>query len=33
MQKTNLTEQISDKLKTLTHVPKDKWAFPQTSNQ
>lgn len=33
MQKTNLTAEITDKLKTVTHVPKDKWAQPQTSNQ
>lgn len=33
MQKTVLTNEISDKLKTVTQVPKDKWQFPQTSNQ
>jgi hypothetical protein len=24
---------MNDKLKTLTHVPKDKWLQPQTANQ
>lgn len=33
MQKTNLTAEINDRLKTVTQVPKDKWVFPQTSNQ
>ncbi len=33
LQKSNLTEEISNKLKTVTHVPKDKWQVPQTSNQ
>lgn len=31
--KTELTSQINDKLKTVTHTPKDKWNVPQTSNQ
>jgi hypothetical protein len=31
--KTELTGEISDKLKTVTHTPKDKWGVPQTSNQ
>lgn len=31
--KTELTSEISDKLKTVTHTPKDKWNVPQTSNQ
>lgn len=31
--KTQLTDEISDKLKTVTHTPKDKWNIPQTSNQ
>jgi hypothetical protein len=31
--KTDLTSEISDKLKTVTHTPKDKWNVPQTSNQ
>lgn len=33
LQKSNLTPEINEKLKTVTHVPKDKWAVPQTSNQ
>lgn len=28
-----LTEEINDKLKTVTHTPKDKWNLPQTANQ
>lgn len=31
--KTELTGEINDKLKTVTHTPKDKWNVPQTSNQ
>jgi hypothetical protein len=31
--KTELTSQLNDKLKTVTHTPKDKWNVPQTSNQ
>lgn len=31
--KTELTNEINDKLKTVTHTPKDKWNVPQTSNQ
>ena len=31
--KTQLTGDINDKLKTVTHTPKDKWNVPQTSNQ
>ena len=31
--KTELTGEINDKLKTVTHTPKDKWGVPQTSNQ
>lgn len=31
--KTELTNEINDKLKTVTHTPKDKWSSPQTSNQ
>ena len=31
--KTQLTADINDKLKTVTHTPKDKWDVPQTSNQ
>jgi hypothetical protein len=31
--KTELTSEINDKLKTVTHTPKDKWNVPQTSNQ
>ena len=33
MQKTALTNELNDKLKTVTQVPRDKWDFPQTSNQ
>lgn len=33
MQKTSLTNELNDKLKTVTQVPRDKWSFPQTSNQ
>lgn len=33
LQKSNLTSEINDKLKTVTHVPKDKWNVPQTTNQ
>ena len=33
MQKTSLTNELNDKLKTVSQVPKDKWSFPQTSNQ
>ena len=31
--KTELTSEINDRLKTVTHTPKDKWSTPQTSNQ
>lgn len=31
--RTELTGEINDKLKTVTHTPKDKWGVPQTSNQ
>lgn len=31
--KTQLTDEINDKLKTVTQTPKDKWNVPQTSNQ
>lgn len=31
--KTELTSEINEKLKTVTHTPKDKWSIPQTSNQ
>lgn len=33
MQKTNLTTEIRNKLKTVTHIPKDKWVQSQTSKQ
>ena len=31
--RTELTNELNDKLKTVTHTPKDKWNLPQTSNQ
>lgn len=31
--KSNLTNEINDKLKTVTQTPKDKWNIPQTTNQ
>ena len=33
MRKSELTNQLNDKLKTVTHVPKQKFTVPQTSNQ
>jgi hypothetical protein len=33
MNKTEIPPEIDSKLKTVTQTPKDKWSFPQTSNQ
>ena len=30
---TELNDQVNNKLKTVTHTPKDKWNVPQTTNQ
>lgn len=33
MGKAQLTGDLNDKLKTVTHVPKQKFSVPQTANQ
>ena len=32
-QRADLSPEVTQKLKTVTHTPKDKWNVPQTSNQ
>ena len=33
MNKTQISQEIDSKLKTVTQTPKDKWNVPQTTNQ